>query len=64
MLEIFTRRTTFAGNDEIHQLETIYATCGTPLEAEWPGLNELPWYELLRKPDAPLPNRLKATYGK
>ena len=62
MLELFTRKTTFPGNDEIHQLETIYDTCGTPDEAEWLGLTELPWYELLRKQSPPLPNKLRETY--
>jgi CTD kinase subunit alpha len=62
MLELFTGKTTFPGNDEIHQLETIYATCGTPDEAEWKGLTELPWYELLRKQAPPLPNLLRETY--
>lgn len=63
MLEMFTRRTTFPGNDELHQLQTIYSICGTPSELDWPGIVELPWYELLRKEEPPLPNRIREIYG-
>jgi CTD kinase subunit alpha len=48
MLEIFTTRPVFQGNDEIHQLEVIYSVMGTPNEVTWPGVRDLPWYELVR----------------
>jgi CTD kinase subunit alpha len=62
MLEMFTKMTTFPGNDEIHQLETIYELIGNPSEEDYPEVSDLPWYELLRKPTPPLPNRLRETF--
>lgn len=52
MLEIFTSKPTFQGQDEISQLEAIWAILGTPTEVDWPGVTELPWYELVRPRDA------------
>lgn len=49
MVEIFTRHAIFPGDGgEISQLEKIYAILGTPNKAEWPGLVDMPWFELLR----------------
>ena len=48
MLELFCKKPVFQGNDEIHQLDVIYKVMGTPTVNEWPGLAELPWYELVR----------------
>ncbi|CED82512.1 pkinase-domain-containing protein [Phaffia rhodozyma] len=62
MLEIFTRKTTFPGADEISQLEKIYSLCGTPNEEEWPGLTDLPWYELLNKDVPPVRSRLREIF--
>lgn len=64
ILELFSRKTPFQGSDEINQLEKIYEVCGTPVEADWPGLTELPWYELLKKTDAPLSSRLADRYSR
>ncbi|KAL7625016.1 serine/threonine protein kinase, CMGC, CDC2/CDK subfamily [Parahypoxylon ruwenzoriense] len=49
MVEIFTRHAIFPGDGgEINQLEKIYAILGTPNKIEWPGLIDMPWFELLR----------------
>ena len=48
MLELFCKKPVFQGNDEIHQLDVIYKVMGTPTPTEWPGLAELPWYELVK----------------
>ncbi|KAI0011151.1 Pkinase-domain-containing protein [Xylariaceae sp. FL0662B] len=49
MVEIFTRHAIFPGDGgEISQLEKIYAVLGTPNKTEWPGLVDMPWFELLR----------------
>ncbi|KAI8309507.1 CTD kinase subunit alpha [Colletotrichum sp. SAR11_59] len=49
MVEIFTRHAIFPGDgSEINQLDKIYAVMGTPNKAEWPGLVDMAWFELLR----------------
>lgn len=49
MVEIFTRHAIFPGDGgEINQLDKIYNVLGTPTRAEWPGLVDMAWYELLR----------------
>ncbi|KAG7126174.1 CTD kinase subunit alpha like protein [Verticillium longisporum] len=49
LMEIFTRHATFPGDGgEISQLDKIYNVMGTPNKAEWPGLIDMPWFELLR----------------
>ncbi|KAJ9124863.1 hypothetical protein QFC24_002792 [Naganishia onofrii] len=63
MLELFVRKPVFQGNDEIHQLEVIYEIMGTPTEEEWPGLANMPWYELV-KPKEVLPSRFEEYFAK
>ncbi|KDQ21040.1 hypothetical protein BOTBODRAFT_169704 [Botryobasidium botryosum FD-172 SS1] len=48
MLELFTKKPIFQGNDEIHQLEVVYRLMGTPSADDWPGFNNLPWSELVK----------------
>jgi len=48
MLELFTTKPIFQGNDEIHQLQVVYDILGTPDTIDWPELTELPWYELVK----------------
>lgn len=49
MVEILTQYAIFPGEGgEISQLEKIWAVLGTPSRSEWPGLLEMPWFELLR----------------
>ncbi|KAG1754078.1 kinase-like domain-containing protein [Suillus paluster] len=51
MLELFTKKPVFQGNDEIHQLDVIYRILGTPSTERWSGLTALPWYELVKPKD-------------
>ncbi|KAF7352761.1 CTD kinase subunit alpha [Mycena venus] len=43
MLELFTKKPVFQGNDEIHQLDTIYKVIGTPAADRWADVANLPW---------------------
>jgi CTD kinase subunit alpha len=51
MLELFTKKPVFQGNDEIHQLDVIYKVIGTPTLVRWAGITDLPWYELVKPKD-------------
>lgn len=49
LMEIFTKHAIFPGDGgEINQLEKIYNVLGTPTRAEWPGIVDMQWFELLR----------------
>lgn len=43
--EMMTKRPFFQGDSEIDQLFKIFRTLGTPTEANWPGVTELPDYK-------------------
>lgn len=62
-LELFARRPVFQGQDEIHQLDVIFKTTGTPSPETWPGLQDLPWYELV-KPKTVLASQLRESFQK
>jgi CTD kinase subunit alpha len=47
-VELFTKTAPFPGKDEIHQLELIYQHMGTATRASWPGVEALPWFELVK----------------
>ena len=64
MLEIFTTKPVFQGDNEVHQLEIIYKILGAPSEADWPGLNQLPWFELVRPQGKPNANKFRDTFKK
>ncbi|KAI7781209.1 hypothetical protein LA080_015126 [Diaporthe eres] len=62
MIEIFTRRAVFPGDGgEISQLDKIYSVLGTPHKSSWPGLTDMPWFELLR-PGVRKPNVFAEQY--
>lgn len=63
MLELYTKKPVFQGNDEISQLEVIYRIVGTPTLQRWSGFANLPWYELV-KPKDPIPNRFRDLFRK
>ncbi|OCF74126.1 CMGC/CDK/CRK7 protein kinase [Kwoniella mangroviensis CBS 8886] len=63
VLEIFTTKPIFQGSDEINQLEVIYSIMGTPKESQWPGVKELPWYELV-KPKEVIESKFKSAFEK
>ncbi|OCF39610.1 CMGC/CDK/CRK7 protein kinase [Kwoniella heveanensis CBS 569] len=63
MLEIFTTKPIFQGSDEINQLDVIYGIMGTPDEAAWPGVKDLPWYELVKPKDV-IESKFRASFAK
>ena len=63
MLELFCKKQVFQGNDEIHQLDVIYKILGTPTPEEWPGVTNMPWYELV-KPRETIRNRFRQLFNK
>lgn len=63
MLELFTKKPVFQGNDEIHQLDVIYKIFGTPVPERWSGVADLPWYELI-KPREVIPDRFRELFNK
>ena len=63
MLELFTKKPVFQGNDEIHQLDVIYRIVGTPVVEQWPGMTSLPWYELVKPKDF-IPNHFRQLFEK
>jgi len=63
MLELYTKKPIFQGNDEIHQLDVIYRLLGTPNTDVWPGLTSMPWYELV-KPAEAIKNHFRTIFTK
>jgi CTD kinase subunit alpha len=63
MLELFTKKPVFQGNDEIHQLDVVYKIIGTPTPERWAGVLDLPWYELVKPRDA-IPNHFRELFQK
>jgi len=47
----------------MHQLEVLYKVLGTPSPNDWPGLTEMPWFELV-KPRFEIPSRLRELFHK
>ncbi|ETN36516.1 uncharacterized protein HMPREF1541_08794 [Cyphellophora europaea CBS 101466] len=48
-MEMFTRKAVFPGEGgELSQLEKVYNVLGTPTRAEWAGIVDLPWFELMQ----------------
>ncbi|QRW02148.1 Cdc2-related kinase, arginine/serine-rich [Ceratobasidium sp. AG-Ba] len=63
MLELFTTKPAFQGNDEIHQLDAIARIMGTPDVESWPGLIDMPWYELVKSPE-PIKSHFRSSFNK
>lgn len=63
MLELFTTKPAFQGNDEIHQLDAIARIMGTPNVETWPGLIDMPWFELV-KPTEPVKSHFRPIFNK
>lgn len=63
MLELFTKKPVFQGNDEIHQLDVVFKIFGTPSENNWRDVQNLPWFELV-KPREDLPNKFRSLFQK
>jgi CTD kinase subunit alpha len=63
MLELYTKKPVFQGNDEIHQLDVIHKVLGTLTPERWPGVANLPWYELV-KPKETIQNHFRTLFQK
>ncbi|KAF8913932.1 hypothetical protein CPB84DRAFT_1757945 [Gymnopilus junonius] len=63
MLELFTKKPVFQGNDEIHQLDVVFKILGTPTPERWADVVNLPWYELV-KPQQTIPSRFREAFQK
>ncbi|EEB90313.1 hypothetical protein MPER_11495, partial [Moniliophthora perniciosa FA553] len=63
MLELFTKKPVFQGNDEISQLDVIYRIIGTPDRERWAEVANLPWYELVKPKDI-VPNHFRELFQK
>ena len=51
-VEMFTKKAIFPGEGgELSQLEKTYNILGTPTRSEWPGIVDLPWFELMQPID-------------
>jgi len=62
LVEIFTRRAIFQAQDEIQQLHVIFEIMGTPSFEDWPNIDNLPWYEMV-KPKEFYKSTFKKLYG-
>lgn len=47
-LELFLRKPILPGNDEIHQVQLLYEVLGPVSKSDWPEVESLPWFELIR----------------
>ncbi|CAE6516579.1 unnamed protein product [Rhizoctonia solani] len=63
MLELFTTKPAFQGNDEIHQLDAIARVMGTPNVETWPGLTDMPWFELVKSAE-PVKSYFRSIFNK
>jgi CTD kinase subunit alpha len=48
LVELFTKKALFQAQDEIQQIVSIFEILGTPNFEKWKGLNNLPWFEMLK----------------
>lgn len=63
LIEFFTRKAIFQGNEEVSQLLNIYKTMGTPDQNGWSEAQSLPWYSMLA-PSRYVPSRFAELYQK
>lgn len=63
LVELFTKRAIFQAQDEIQQLHVIFEIMGTPPFDEWPKIDNLPWYEMIKPKDF-FKATFKDQYGK
>jgi serine/threonine protein kinase len=59
-LELFTKKSPFPGQNELHQLELICRICGTPAEENFPGISRAPGYKQLAQ--FQFPRQLRSIY--
>ena len=62
LMELYQKHAIFQGFDEIGQLTKIFNVMGTPGITDWPEIDNLPWFEML-KPKVNLSNRFRKMYA-
>lgn len=59
MAELLARKPLFPGKNERDQMDKVFQLCGTPNEKVWPGCSQLPYFNMVKKPEGEqLPYRL------
>lgn len=48
LIELYTKIAAFQGTEEISQLFKIFDLLGTPKLEDWPNMQNLPWFEMLK----------------
>lgn len=48
LIELYLKMAAFQGTEEISQLHKIFDVMGTPTAETWPGIENLPWFEMLK----------------
>lgn len=61
LIELYCKNAIFQGYDEVNQLFKIFNIMGTPTLANWPEIEQLPWFEML-KPKINVVNKFKSKY--
>ena len=61
LIELYTKVAAFQGFDEVGQLCRIFNVMGTPSIVDWPDIQNLPWFEML-KPKVNVASKFKAKY--
>ncbi|KYR02115.1 putative protein serine/threonine kinase [Tieghemostelium lacteum] len=63
LIELVTSRNFLPGNTEAQQMEVISKLCGTPTEANWEGVSQLPLYQQLVGSQLPnFPSKLRSVF--
>ena len=61
LIELYSKIAAFQGFDEVGQLCKIYNVMGTPTLEDWPEIEHLPWFEML-KPKLNVASQFKQKY--
>lgn len=62
LIELYSKMAAFRGMDEISQLCKIFNIMGTPTLEDWPEIDRLPWFEML-KPKINVDSKFEKKYG-
>lgn len=61
LIELYTKSATFQGTEEISQLQSIFEIMGTPTIENWPDIENMPWFEML-KPRVNIKSRFQSDF--
>lgn len=61
LIELYSKIAAFQGFDEVGQLCKVYNVMGTPTLADWPEIEHLPWFEML-KPKLNIASQFRQKY--